>query len=65
MVKNPLTQWETKEKNHGYKRIGAKKLPNLERELGEEKCEIDKVTKEKISQSKKRQERKTGEKDRE
>lgn len=40
-IKNLLTQWKTKKKNHKYKNSGDKKSPSLRKETREEKRELE------------------------
>lgn len=40
----PLIQWETEEKNYGYKKLEGRNLLTEKKKLGEENCELDKET---------------------
>lgn len=48
-VKYFLTQWTIKEKNHGYKKFGAKNLSTWKSKLGKKNRNLGKITKKKTS----------------
>lgn len=43
-MKNPLTHWETEEKNYEYEKLGVKNFSNRKEKLGEESHELGKMT---------------------